>query len=222
MTSDPKALLVRIANVRDVINMTGPEALDEWGLKYLDSIERQLTRRGTLSVRQVEILERIEKRNSAEAHASRADWNDNYGVEKRRVAKLCANYYIRTGYFRNLADNILNLPDFIPMEKQWSKMCCNKYAMKIREADAPEAAFEVGAMVMLRKTIPGPDAYTLRRWRREHGDLAIVISNTETIISASNGCRRYKLLLTGATEPVLCEERDIKKLPKKMRTPRNN
>ena len=94
--------------------------------------------------------------------------------------------------------------------------------MKIREAASEDAAFDTGAMVMLRKTMPSPDGYALRRARRECGGLAIVISNTETIISASNGCRRYKLLPVGATEPVLCEERDIKKLPKKMCHPHNN
>jgi len=79
-----------------------------------------------------EILERVEQdKLSDEARATSRKWQNNYDDEKRSVARICAEYYDKTGYFTALVSSILEDSDYIPPEKAWRKMCENKYAKKV-------------------------------------------------------------------------------------------
>ena len=89
--------------------------------------------------------------------------------------------------------------------------------MKVLNGHNAEAKYPVGSMVHIRKTLSGPDAARLRRQSRElKTDLAMVISTTEEIVSAANGNKRYKIVIVGDATPILAEERNLKKLSKKL------
>ena len=191
------------------------EGLGEWDNNFIHSLSAQLEKKGRLSERQVEILAKIEARYTADAVIARIKWEDEYDEEKRNISKACAIYYANTGYFRDLVNKVLYEKDFIPSEKQWNAMCCNKYAMKVREAYTGDPKFPVGTMISVRKSTPGAGPVLARYSRKVGTDLAIVISSTEPVISAARGNRRYKILFVGDATPQFAEERDIKKLPKK-------
>ena len=88
--------------------------------------------------------------------------------------------------------------------------------MKVRDAAIGESKFPVGKMVMIRKRTPGA-GLPLSWYRDKVGtDLAVIISDNEPILSASRGNRRYKVLFVGDSTPQYAEERDLKKLPKKL------
>ena len=191
------------------------ENLSEWDGSFLLSLQRQVEKRGDLSERQLDVLTTVENRYTDQAIASRLEWKESYTDELSEIARVCASYYIVTGYFRDISYKILHEEDYIPSEKQWRSICSNKYAMKVREAAFNDPKFPVGAMVMVRASCPG-EGISLSKYRDRIGtSLAIVISDNEQIISASRGCRRYKIVFVGDSTPQFAEERDIKKLPKK-------
>jgi hypothetical protein len=191
------------------------DGLGEWDNNFVHSLLEQFEKKGRLSEKQVEILAKIEARYTADAVMARIKWEDEYDEEKRGIAKACAIYYANTGYFRDLVNKVLYDKDSIPSEKQWNAMCCNKYAMKVREAYTGDPKFPAGTMIAVRKSTPGAGPVLSRYSKKVGTDLAIILSDSEPILSASRGNRRYKILFVGDSTPQFAEERDIKKLPKK-------
>ena len=182
------------------------EFLSDWDKGYLESLEGQYNKRGRLSPRQLEIFVRIEKEKlSTEAQDERQKWTDNYDGEKRRIAGICADYYLNAGYFTNLATRVIEEPKFIPSEKAWKKMCENKYAKKIITEHDAEPKYSVGSIVAFRSTADWSH-------RQQSGGMpCVVISSGGPIKNAAKGAKPYKVLPYGSTQVIECEERHIKK-----------
>ena len=185
------------------------DLLSQWEQGFLESLLQQFNKRGRLSLKQIEILERIETQKlSAAAQDARRTWDESYDDEKRRIALICAKYYVRTGYFTNLSDSIIHDPSYIPSEKAWKKMCENKYAKKvIAEHDAP-AKYATGSVVEFRSTA---------NWSHKtasNGMPCVVISSGGDIVSAAKGSKPYKVLPYGSVQMIECEERHLKKCKK--------
>ena len=183
--------------------------LSQWENGFVESLLQQFNKRGRLSPKQIEILERIETQKlSKEAQGAIQEWAANYDAEKQRIALICAKYYLKTGYFTDLATNIVHVPDYIPTERAWKKMCENKYARKVvAEHDAP-AKYAVGSVVEFRSTAD---------WgmkRSANGMPCVVISSGGDIVSAAKGSKPYKVLPYGSVKMVDCEERHLKKCKK--------
>ena len=179
--------------------------LSAWERGFVESLQEQFNRRGKLSPRQLEILERIENdKLSSEAQDARQHWINGYDDEKRRIANICAGYYQKSGYFTALAIAILEDAQFIPSEKAWRKMCENKYAKKVLATHNAEAKYPIGSTVMFRSTADWAHKVTA-------GDKpCIVISAGGAIISAAKGAKPYKVLPYGLATPIECEERHLK------------
>ena len=176
--------------------------LSDWERGFVESLDEQWKKRNSLSPRQVEILERIETQKlSAEAQDTKKAWDDAYGDEKRRIARICAEYYLHSGYFTNLADSIINDVGYVPTEKAWKKMCQNKYALKVVANHDAEPKYPVGTLVQFRAS------------SRSSGleMPCVVISAGGPIKSAAKGSKPYKVLPFGHACPIACEERQIKK-----------
>ena len=179
--------------------------LSQWENGFVESLHQQFKKRGALSPRQIEILERIEKdKLSSEAQDARQRWVNNYDDEKRHIARICAEYYQKTGYFTALAASILELSQFIPSEKAWRKMCENKYAKKVLATHAAAPKYPVGSTVMFRSTADW--AHRVAASDKP----CIVISTSGTITSAAKGAKPYKVLPYGLARPIECEERHLK------------
>jgi len=189
-----------------------PELLSDWERGFLESLQTQFNRRGKLSSKQINILTRIETQKlSSEAQDTHQQWIDRYDDEKRRIAHICAEYYLKSGYFTRLASSIVEDVQFIPSEKAWRKMCENKYAKKVLAVyDAPPK-YIIGSTVMFRATADWTHRVTVGN------KPCVVISTGGTIKSAAKGAKPYKVLPYGLAKPFECEERHLKayKKPKK-------
>tara|TARA_Y100000034_G_scaffold125919_1_gene176373 strand:- start:335 stop:994 length:660 start_codon:yes stop_codon:yes gene_type:complete len=193
--------------------------LNDWERRFVNSVTDQWNRRKDLSPRQVEIVEKIEKKYSAEEQNAREAWVKSFDDEKKRIAKLVAHYYQGTGYFRDLVRTIIESKDndFTMTERQYNAMCCNKYAKKVLDAASGEPLYPVGSMVSIRKSLSGVNIGGIRTaWRRAKTDLVVVLSANEPIVSAAKGCKTYKVVFVGDSEPVTIEERDLKRMKKSL------
>ena len=191
------------------------DLLTDWERGFVESLQEQFNKRGRLSHRQIEILERIENdKLSSSAVENAKRWFSEYGDEHRRIARICAEYYKVAGYFTSIVHGILdNAESFIPSEKQWKKMCENKYAKKVIAEHDAAPKYPTGSVVAFRSTADWSH-------RQKSGGMpCVVISSGGTIKSAAKGSKPYKVLPYGSTQIIECEERHIKKCknPKKVK-----
>tara|TARA_R100000234_G_scaffold32180_3_gene18970 strand:+ start:20640 stop:21236 length:597 start_codon:yes stop_codon:yes gene_type:complete len=180
---------------------------NSWAQGFLDSLHSQIKNsRRSLSKRQIEVLDKIKGEYTAEAMAAKARWNEEYQNHHKTDAIVVATYYAHTGYFKHAADSILNDESYVPPLNLFNKMCKNKYAVKVLSAWHAPPKYPAGTAVMSR----AGQSWALR-------DGGVVIGTDEPIISASKGCKRYKVLPYGAPRPVMCEEKYIKLFRKKIK-----
>ena len=148
--------------------------------KFATSLSEQLKDQGKLSPKQVECLDRMEERYSEEAIAARKNWEANYKAEHRQTALICANYYITTNYFRDLAVKIQSDEDFVPTQRQFNVLTQNKYAKKAIKAATEPPAFPVGTLAKVRAN------YNLVTDRTLHDQIGLVVANHAKGLYASS------------------------------------
>ena len=177
-----------------------------WDAGFLESVTLQCKRGRDLSEKQLTIVSTIEERWSDQAIAAKKDWKQTYAnsPELKLKAKIVASYYHTTGYYRDLALNILEKPDFIPTPKQYKSITSNKFAIKVLEAWHADAKYDVGTYIALRATAPG----VLRKHIK--GVCVILKANADYPKCAARGTKIYQVLPFGSPTPVLVEERYIK------------
>ena len=97
------------------------------------------------------------------------------------------------------------LPEgFVPSKRAFTKICTNKYAMKIRDAWFSEPKYPVGSTVLIRSG----------RTRNDK-PYFVLETNSRHPTSACKGAKIYKILAAGSVKPIMVEERAIKKLRRK-------
>ncbi len=177
---------------------------------FLFSLLHNVERWGKLTERQEKALKRIEDRHTDEAIIRRERWTDEWNEEKRQVATICASYYLLTGaYFFDLATRVLNESDFVPSEKQFNAMCCNKYAKKVIENTQGEAKYLVGSFVDFRS---GVSHRSLRLAPEAINTPALVLETGVGVVTThAKGGKKYKVLPVGSVSPITIEERHLKK-----------
>ena len=177
-----------------------------WDAGFLESVTLQCKRGRDLSEKQLTIVSTIEERWSDQAIAAKKDWKQTYAnsPELKLKAKIVASYYHTTGYYRDLALNILEKPDFIPTPKQYKNITSNKFAIKVLEAWHADPKYDVGTYIALRATAPG----VLRKHIK--GVCVILKANADYPKCAARGTKIYQVLPFGSPTPVLVEERYIK------------
>jgi len=175
-------------------------------IAFLQSLVEANEKYSGLTSRQVEALNNIEQRFSNEAIAQRNAWAGEYTEERRATAKICAEYYLANPpYYRDLAQKILEEPEFVPTERQWRALCENKYAKKVIAATEADPKYPVGTWVRGRANA-----------HRTMRDMMMVVieSDAQPVTSAARGTKIYRVLPVGSPKTLLCEERDIKKAKK--------
>ena len=176
---------------------------NSWDANFLGSIAEQNRTRGSLSPRQIQILEKIEDNHSDEVIARRASFADNYTPEMAERMRVAAEYYLANPpYYRDLARNVLNEEGFVPTEKQYRQLTENKYAQKVLAAHFAEPAFPVGSKVEARTSAPTNCA-------RMKG--FVMKTDAKPVVNAARGTKVYMVLPIGAATPVFIEERHLKK-----------
>ena len=194
---DPCEYEAIVADIEDVMTRADP---DGWSTEFLKSIRDQAKRVGArLSARQQEIFEKIKAENTPEMAQRRSLWTHEYQTHHRAAAAVLANYYLRTGYWLDMAHSIIDDDNYVPPMDKFQKMSQNKFAAKVLAAWRADPKYPVGTSVIER---PG------RTNRLKKGGM--VLSTTEPIASASLGCKMYKVLPYDSTTPILIEERYVK------------
>ena len=194
---DPSEYEALVADIEDVMSRVDPGG---WSADFLASVRDQAKRVGArLSPRQQEIFEQIKAANTPETVKRRSQWTEEYRAEHALTAVVLANYYLNTGYWTQMARNIIEQDGYVPPMDKFEKMRGNKFATKVLDAWRADPKYPVGTSVIER---PG------KTNRLKKGGM--VLSTTEPIVSAAAGCKRYLVLPYDSTEPVLVEERCVK------------
>jgi len=182
-----------------------------WDAGFVESLISQEAQGRNLSAHQVEILEKIEAKNTDEKIAEREAWaNGGYGEAERACLRVALTYYAQTQYFMGPRADFFADDNYIPSLDVYDKIVNNQYARKVLAAWDAASKYAAGSMVTVRSTTP------ITRRRQPSGAhlrpnvVCIVISTSEPIISAAKGCKRYKVLPVGSAETFLVEERDLK------------
>jgi len=186
-----------VADIEDVMSRVEPES---WSADFLASIRDQTKCVGArLSDRQQELFDKIKAENTLECVSRRGRWAQEYRTHHLETAAVLANYYFQTGYWTQMARNIIEQDDYVPPMDKFEKMRGNKFATKVLNAWRADPKYPVGTSVIER---PG------KTNRLKKGGM--VLSTTEPIVSAAAGCKRYLVLPYDSTVPVSVEERCVK------------
>ena len=207
---------IDIKNMIDALADYIPQA-SKWEQGFFESVKSQFEKRHTLSPRQIEIVQKIAEKFSPEAIKERESWYSSWDEDKAETLRVCADYYLGTGYFRDIVERVKTEKDFIPTPKIYKSMCQNKYADKVMDAYRAEPKFPVGSLATLRAAKSRSVAYmvTKRDWLSLCEINVLILSTDEPIVSAAAGAKRYKCTIVGGTDTFFCEERDMKKMKRK-------
>lgn len=199
-----------------------------WDRGFLESILEQVAAGRKLSTKQVETVSKVLLRNGEANQVMHDKWADTYVREHSREAMCLANYYSRTGYFRELSKDIIagEVPDYVA----YTKMSQNKYAQKVLEAHHATPKYALGALVTARANFVSSHAYfdredtsrlpwvtvneVLNKFKTRGG---FIMEATDIVRSAAKGAKTYKILPIGASYPIFVEERYIKTQKRKSR-----
>ena len=183
------------------------EAKDDWAVTFVTSLKGQLLMGRELSARQNEILDKVSKRHSDEAQAVREAWRANFTPTMRERMKIAARYYIANPpYFGEQARKVLSDDDYIPTEREYTKMVDNKYAAKVIASTLAEPKFQTGSHVQLRSMTNGLYPRALKE------TIGVVLkTDAQPVVSAACGTKIYSVLFFGQATPTSVEERWLKK-----------
>ena len=130
------------------------------------------------------------------------EYNDN--------VRVVSEYYERTGgYFKNYISAVKSgrLLD----QNSYNRFVNNKYAEKVLVAHKAEPRFSVGSLADLRTnaSCTGDRDGVSNLYKRSPNGV-MILSNSEPIVSACVGAKRYKAVCIGDTKPFWIEERYLK------------
>ena len=199
----------RINNTLGRMMITGDEK--SWDYGFLESLQEQMTTRGSLSPRQQEILQQIEGRWSDEALKSRATWKATWTEDQDSKFNIALQYYRKTGYYGNIVYKYLTTEGIrctgmTPSEKEYNKLVLNKYAAGVIRNIQSESSFPVGGTAIFR---------TGARTNKNKPCVILKHGSAEHVNSHAKGAKPIQVLPIGSSEPCWTEERWLKKAKKK-------
>lgn len=172
---------------------------------FLTSLLDFLKTKNGLTLAQLKGFEKIETHFTPEALKKHEEWIKKFDDEKKRILKICAQYYSNNSiYFRKEAVKILKDPNYIPTEEVFVKITENKYAKKVIEGTDSKPKFNVDDLVSIEKNVNGlPKTFIMKK-------AFIIIPNAEPVKSAVKGCKIYTILPFGVSHTINIEERYLK------------
>tara|TARA_B100001094_G_scaffold37010_1_gene31158 strand:+ start:2758 stop:3396 length:639 start_codon:yes stop_codon:yes gene_type:complete len=192
-----------------------------WDRGFLESILEQIAKGRTLSEKQTATVSKVLTRNDEKAQTVHDQWEQIYYEQHAVEAKCLASYYKQTGYFKDLARDIL--AGAVPELIGYTKMSTNKYAQKVLAIHKAEPKYAAGSLVSPRANFQSSHAYFDREdttrfsWPTANDVIekfkargGFIMEVTDIVRSAAKGAKTYKILPIGATNPIFVEERHIK------------
>lgn len=184
---------------------------NSWDFGFASSLRDQTKEGRSLSPRQIEILEKIEGNHSDEVLAAHKGWEEAWDADHAKRLQIVAAYYYRNGYFQNIVASAMADPEWIPTQKQYNAVTGNKFAQAVLTNSLDEPKFPAASMAEFRKS--ARVSYGLR------GKPALILRAAPEVLTHAKGGKRYEVLPVGSSTPIMCEERDLKKVrkPKKVK-----
>jgi hypothetical protein len=211
-------MLTRIRSIKESLSLP---VCSGWDRGFLESILEQVEKNRRLSTKQISLLDKVLARNTNESQREHEAWEQVFREEHAKEASLLATYYRTTGYFLNVANEILS--GAVPERKAYLKMRQNKYATKVIDISNLPPKYNNGDYVLARSSFSSSKAIFDSKtkhdipWSSSNEVVnkflsrgAFIIESTDLIISAAAGAKTYKILPIGATMPFIVEERYIK------------
>lgn len=204
-------MITRIENVLN--NMDLMEDVYPRHREVASSFKEFYLKRGSLTPAQISFFETFEDRYTDAAVAEAGEWERNYSHTERDIALKIAQYYAQNPpYFANAVKDVLDAPDTHVLQKrQFTKMCQNKYALRILNEYDSTPKFQKAEFVKIRATARLPLAGSHRLSIKSNMIAAVLQVDAAPITRAAKGSRVYKILPVGLTAPVLIHESDLKK-----------
>ena len=197
--------------IQEAFKFLSSQELVGWDKGFVEDVSVWFEKHAGLSEKQYVILARIVEKFSPENLQAKEEWATEYRSTHTQNAKIIAKYYEGTGYFTALARDVLFEETFVPTRKQWKAISENKYAQKVLATYHQDPVYTAGDMVAFRCTDE------IKRFMRKHGvpfNGAVVLEYLDEVVSHAKGAKRLKVLPVGSMEPVLTEERHLKKFRK--------
>ncbi len=194
-------------------------------MEFVDSVHKYWIRNGRMSPSQVRYLESLEGTYSPEQIQAEKDWKEQYSDDHRDVACKIAEYYANQvePYFNDIVRIVqADKEGHVLSQKQFTKMCMNKYSVKVLEEYSRNPRFSKGDVVEVKRT----NRIDLCKWNerfvrsRLHQRNAIdgerlvgfvMDVNCKPITRAAKGSKIYQVLFVGESGPHYVHESDIKK-----------
>jgi len=204
-------MLERVNKTLGRVMIAGEEK--SWDHGFLESIAGQLGKGRTLSPAQEQILQKIEGRFSAEALASRANWDNEWDTDKEAKFLIALRYYRKTGYYNGIVYKYLTaegdrLPGN-PSQKEYNKLVNNKYAAGVISNLLAEKPFPIGTHVEFR------NAYTTNRTLRGRPCIVLKYGDVSKVHSHAKNAIPVLVAAIGEPQPVWTEVRHLKKARKR-------
>jgi hypothetical protein len=189
--------------------------LNTWQEGFLESVLYQAEKTNALSPAQTKIFEDILESTTPEAIANAAEWKFEYEQDevKAETFRICVEYYRDSGYFTRIVEKCDS--KVLPSEKEYKKLCCNKYSKRVVEAHFATPLFNKGEIVQFRATMSANKFLSAENGaylKNLANDYAAVIEiNALPIRRAAKGAKVYRVLPFGASRAYYVHESDIKK-----------
>ena len=181
------------------------ENLNESSSLFVKSLIDFYGKNGGLSDKQLAAFVKIESRFSPQEQAKLARWATDYKQQHLGEAKILAAYYVKTGYWNEIAKSIMSDPEYLPDRTKYQKMRNNKYAKKLLAETRKTARFDNQSMIQIRRNAAGTvSASLLNR-------LCFVLKNDLPIKNPVVGGKRYLVLPMSTAQPIEVEERYMMK-----------
>jgi hypothetical protein len=179
--------------------------LNNWEKSFITSINSYFGKHGRVSNKQWATIQKVEANHSPEVIALRQAWNDNFTDEMRRNWDIAMDYYENNPpYFQDLVSSYRVSPEMIPTAKLYHKIVENKYVQNVIATIQSEPLYDIGALVVVRRTAKGPH-YRFRDC------IALVVENSGPVTSATRGAKTYSVLPFGESSPIKIQERWLKR-----------
>ena len=204
-------------NQQQIKNIIGHKCLSSWEQGFIESILSQMEKGRTLSGNQERIVTRCIEKTTPEKTVSYEEWESEYTSQHRDTALLCARYYRAEGYFTHICHNIIDNKDYIPTREHYTKMCENKYALKVIANSKTPFVYELGGLARVRQTVsnthvtsvsrPGSLTLASKLWNKT----VIIIDRLDPVEHPALYKTVCCSILANPSEQFWIEERKLKK-----------
>lgn len=196
------------------------DIMTEWEVSFCLSLINQLEKGRTLSEKQMAVYQKIEGKLQSDLRGH-AGWKSSWDALKAKRWKMALTYYEGGGtYFQQLVRRSKVDPEWIPTESEYKKLTENKFASRVIQELEKDPVFQPGQCVQLRsnagiESLRREDfrtgTYTHESLRLLKSSILFVLGACDVVASAAKGAREYKVLPAGWTQPIVLQERYLKK-----------